>query len=137
MKKRLFVLAGLALVVLAIGVTTLLTKSPKSTSCESFIAGIEKNDGAGTYAKFTDRVKGLIDAKTWADQVKTLSAVYSNQKPTPISGSVPINDPATNKVTGYTDDYIVQYGTNKYKATCTTTVSEPGKIDSFSSKVTF
>jgi hypothetical protein len=137
MNKRLAVLAVVGGVVLVIGVIALVTSATKKDTCEAFILNIEKGDHAGTYAKFTDDTKKLISAKDWEAQVGMLKGAYYNQKPKLFGDPVVQNDTTTQKPVSTQYIYGIQYGENKYRATCTTPATEPDKVQSFSSKAGF
>jgi hypothetical protein len=137
MKRKLYLLAGLGVVLIAIVVFSLLTKKTPASTCQAFITAIERGDGNDSYEMFTERGKSFYTREKWNEEVAILQGVYGNQPSKLLGDATLITNSQTGEVTGQRQPYAIQYGDNKYTATCFTTTAEPDKIDSFSSEVGF
>lgn len=136
MKIKLFVLAGLAVAVIAIVIVSLRSdKATQLSTCETFIAAIQQGDADKTYEMFTERGKSFQTREQWAIRVSLLKAAYGTKAAKPLGDAQAITDPETGQVAKEQRPYAIDNGENKYKATCFITTAEPDKIDSFGSQV--
>jgi hypothetical protein len=137
MKMKLFVLAGLAVAVIAIVIVSLRSPGKDTTlsTCEAFIAAIQKGDADTTYDMFTERGKSFNSKEKWSEQVAILQSVYGTQAAKPLGDAAVITNNETGEPESEQRPYAIQNGENKYKATCYITAAEPEKVDSFGSQV--